>query len=107
MGLEPVVVRLYRAMHEAIAAHSHLGSTSWWMSATTTSTPCRGGFCPIVRGGAAGCALFVGVRCLIEVVLDRRRATWGGDNADTGAVPRPVLMWQQAVHSRPRSGRVG
>jgi chloramphenicol 3-O phosphotransferase len=40
----------------------------------------------------------VGVRCPIDVVLERRRATWGVGGAGPGEVPRPVVLWQQAVH---------
>jgi hypothetical protein len=42
--------------------------------------------------------LLVGVRCPIEVVMQRRRATWGAGRADDGSVPAPVSLWQQAVH---------
>ena len=42
--------------------------------------------------------LFVGVRCPIGVIMERRRATWGAGMADDGSVPEPVLLWQRAVH---------
>jgi hypothetical protein len=42
--------------------------------------------------------LFVGVRCPIGVVMERRRATWGVGNADDGSEPEPVRLWQHAVH---------
>lgn len=42
--------------------------------------------------------LFVGVRCPIGVVMERRRATWGVGKADDGSVPKPVSLWQEAVH---------
>ena len=42
--------------------------------------------------------LFVGVRCPLDVVMERRRATWGPDSADDGAAPPAVRLWQQAVH---------
>jgi len=40
----------------------------------------------------------VGVRCPLEVVMQRRRATWPVSTADDGAVPQAVSLWQQAVH---------
>ncbi len=43
--------------------------------------------------------LFVGVWCPIEVVMERRRATWGVSDAAAGSVPPPVRLWQQAVHA--------
>ena len=42
--------------------------------------------------------LFVGVRCPLEVIMERRRATWSGGNADDDSVPQAVRLWQQAVH---------
>jgi chloramphenicol 3-O phosphotransferase len=42
--------------------------------------------------------LFVGVRCPLAVIMERRRATWGLRSADNGAVPEAVRLWQQAVH---------
>ena len=38
--------------------------------------------------------LSVGVRCPLEVVMQRRRATWHMD----GLLPQAVSLWQQAVH---------
>jgi chloramphenicol 3-O phosphotransferase len=65
--------------------------------------------------------LFVGVRCPIDVVIERRHATWGdgaigggpipalreGDGgsepmlseSDGRSVPSPVRLWQDAVHT--------
>src|SRR5688572_21263771 len=44
--------------------------------------------------------LFVGVRCPIETIMDRRRTTgWEtGAPADAPA-PRPVLLWQREVYT--------
>jgi len=42
--------------------------------------------------------LFVGVRCPLAVVMDRRRATWGVGTAANDVVPEAVRLWQQAVH---------
>jgi len=95
--LEPLVVTLYHAMYEAIAAHSRLGVNvvadagfhDWY------SVP-RGILPQSARLLAALPVLFVGVRCPIEVILERRRATWGPDMAE-GRMPA-VLRFQEAVH---------
>jgi chloramphenicol 3-O phosphotransferase len=43
--------------------------------------------------------LFVGVRCPVEVALERRRATWGGVGYNEGGtVADPVRLWHEAVH---------
>ena len=45
--------------------------------------------------------LFVGVRCPLDVVMERRHATWGAStppDADDDPVPKAVRLWQQAVH---------
>jgi chloramphenicol 3-O phosphotransferase len=98
--LEPVVVRLYRAMYEAIAAHSRLG-VNVVVDAVhhdSYSVPRQ-----ILRTCARQLAglpvLFVGVRCPVEVALERRRATWGGSGYnEDGVVADPVGLWHAAVH---------
>lgn len=42
--------------------------------------------------------LFVGVRCPIEVVMQRRTAAWGSGYDAGGSIPLPIRPWQQAVH---------
>lgn len=98
--LEPLVVRLYHAMYEAIAAHSRLGINVIVDAVhhDAYSVPLH-----ILRQCARQLAglpvLFVGVRCPIEVVLERRRATWGGVGYDQGGtVEDPVRLWHEAVH---------
>jgi chloramphenicol 3-O phosphotransferase len=96
--LEPLVVLLYRAMYESIAAHSRLGLN------VVVDVGHHDAY-SVPRGILPDCArrlhelptLFVGVRCPVEVVMARRRATWGTDPAD-GSVPAPVRLWQTAVH---------
>jgi chloramphenicol 3-O phosphotransferase len=97
--LEPLVVRLYRAMYASIAAHSRLGlnvvvdvghhdgySESLWLLPA----------CTRVLSGLP--VLLVGVRCPLGTVLERRRATWGVGYAEDGSVPPPVQRWQRLVH---------
>src|SRR5262245_5051863 len=43
-------------------------------------------------------AWFVGVRCPLGVILERRRATWGAGRPGDAPVPEPVRRWQAAVH---------
>src|SRR5688500_2324587 len=77
--LEPLVVLLYRAMYESIAAHSRLGVN------VVVDVGHHDAY-SVPRGVLPDCArrlrglpvLFVGVRCPLDVVVDRRRATWGG-----------------------------
>jgi chloramphenicol 3-O phosphotransferase len=85
--LEPVVVRLYRAMYEAIATHSQLGINVVVDAGHHDSYS-------VPRQILRTCArqlqelpvLFVGVRCPVDVALERRRATWGG----VGYNPMPL-----------------
>jgi chloramphenicol 3-O phosphotransferase len=99
--LEPAVVRLYRAMYEAIAAHSRLGINVVVDAVhhDSYSVPRR-----ILRTCARQLqglpVLFVGVRCPVDVALERRRATWGGVGYHQGgAVPDPVGLWHEAAHT--------
>ena len=43
--------------------------------------------------------LFVGVRCPIEVIIERRRNTWGRRGSAVDPVPPAVHLWQRAVHT--------
>ncbi|MEH0971584.1 chloramphenicol phosphotransferase [Micromonospora sp. CPCC 205546] len=98
--LEPLIVTLYRAMYEAIAAHSRLGINvvvdvghhdSYSVPRQILSTCARQ-----LQGLPV---LFVGVRCPVEVALQRRRSTWGGVGySQGGAVQNPVDLWHEAVH---------
>lgn len=97
--LEPLVVLLYRAMYEAIATHSRLGLN------VVVDVGHHDAY-SVPRGILPNCArqlkdlpvLFVGVCCPLEVIMERRLATWHVGYADDGSVPEPVSLWQQAVH---------
>ena len=97
--LEPLIVILYRAMYEAIATHSRLGLN------VVVDVGHHDAYA-VPRGILPNCArqlkglpvLFVGVRCPLEVVMERRRATWPVGYTDDGSAPEPVSLWQQAVH---------
>lgn len=95
--LEPVVVLLYAALYESIAAHSRLGINvvvdvghhDAYSRPLAILPACA-------RRLRELPALFVGVRCPLEVIMQRRVAT--GYNSSADAVPSPVLHWQEAVH---------
>lgn len=97
--LEPLIVILYHAMYEAIAQHSRLGLN------VVVDVGHHDAY-SIPRGILPNCArqliglpvLFVGVRCPLEVIMERRRATWHVGSADDRSIPEPVRLWQQAVH---------
>ena len=96
--LEPAVVQLYSALYDSIAAHSRLGLNvvvdvghhDWY------SRPL--GILPACARRLAGLpAYLVGVRCPIEIIMERRRANPQGYLAGDG-IPEPVQRWQDAVH---------
>lgn len=100
--LEPVIVLLYRAMYEAVAAHSRLGLNVVMDVGHHDSYS-------VPRGILFSCArqlkdlpvFFVGVRCPLALIMERRRATWGVSTTgttDESAVPAAVRLWQDAVH---------
>ncbi len=98
--LEPLIVVLYRAMYEAIAAHSRLGLN------VVVDVGHHDGYSE-PRGVLADCARrltglpawLVGVRCTIDVVIERRLATWGVTVRGGGSIQDPVRLWQDAVHA--------
>ena len=97
--LEPIIVALYRAMYESIATHSRMGLN------VVVDVGHHDEY-SVPRGILHLCAqrlvelsvLFVGVRCPLEIVMERRITTWGAGYAEDGSVPRPVSLWQRAVH---------
>jgi chloramphenicol 3-O phosphotransferase len=96
--LEPLVVALYAAMYDAVAAHSRLGLNVVVDVGhhDAYSRPLR--ILPACARRLAGLpVLMVGVRCPIEVVMERR-ATWPEIHSDDDTVPTPVQQWQNAVH---------
>jgi len=96
--LEPLIVILYHAMYEAIAQHSRLGLNVVVDVGHHDAYSVPRGILPSCAQQLKGLpVLFVGVRCPLEVIMERRRATWHVDNADGGSVPKAVSLWQQAV----------
>jgi chloramphenicol 3-O phosphotransferase len=96
--LEPLVALLYRAMYESIAAHSRLGINVVVDVGHHDAYSVPLGILPACAQLLAGLpALFVGVHCPLEVILERRRAT-GWDTSGAAGAPKPVQLWQQEVH---------
>jgi chloramphenicol 3-O phosphotransferase len=98
--LEPLVAILYRALYESIAAHSRLGLN------VVVDVGHHDAYA-VPRGILPDCArrlsrlpvLFVGVRCPLEIIMERRRATgWNATEPADAPVPLPVQLWQREVH---------
>lgn len=88
---------LYAALYESVAAHSRLGlnvavDVGHHERSTLVDAAARLDGLPV---------LFVGVRCPLEVVLERRRAADPGryaKAAEDEPIPTPILRWQDEVH---------
>jgi chloramphenicol 3-O phosphotransferase len=93
----PHVPLLYSALYESVAAHSRLGlnvavDVGHYDASILVDAARRLDGLPV---------LFVGVRCPIEVIMQRRRDSEAGTYAtaaEGAPVPAPVLRWQDAVH---------
>lgn len=97
--LEPLIVTLYLAMYESIAAHSRLGLNVVVDVGHHDAYAVPRGILPQCARRLSGLpVLFVGVRCPLDVIMARRRATWGSGGADASAPP-PIHLWQRAVHT--------
>ena len=97
--LEPLITLFYSAMYESIAAHSRLGLNvvvdvghhdAYAISREILADSARR-----LKGLPV---LFVGVRCPIEVIMERRRNTWGAAGSADSSVPEPVHRFQREVH---------
>jgi chloramphenicol 3-O phosphotransferase len=99
--LESLIVVLYAAMYESIAAHSRLGLNVVVDVGhhDAYATP-RNILVDSARRLRGLPVLLVGVRCPVEVIWERRRNTWLKDEgvpADS-PVPDEVHRWQREVH---------
>ena len=92
----PLVPTFYAALYESIAVHSRLGLNV----VADVGHHDKDVLADCARRLSGLPALFAGVRCPLDVILERRRATWGAGAAGTarGPVPPPVLAWQRDVH---------
>ncbi|MDP1617604.1 chloramphenicol phosphotransferase CPT family protein [Phenylobacterium sp.] len=97
--LEPLIVSLYLALYQSIAAHSRLGLN------VVADLGHHDGYsqprhilpaCARVLEGLP--AWLIGVRCPIEVVMARRSATWNQAWSPGDPIPAPVQRFQDEVH---------
>lgn len=97
--LEPLVAGFYAALYESIAAHSRLGLH-------VVADVGHHDAYAVPRGILPDCArrlrglpvLLVGVRCPIEVILERRRATGWTESRSPGFAESGAERWQRDVH---------
>ena len=98
--IEPLVPILYSAMYESIAAHSRLGLNVVVDVAHHDAYAIPQGILADSARRLNGLpVLFVGVRCPIEIIMERRQKTRRkvGSAADL-LMPHPVQLWQREVH---------
>ena len=101
--LEGLVPGFYAALYESIAAHSRLGVNVvvdvGHHDAYSKPLDC---LADCARRLAGLPVLLVGVRCPIEIIIERRAASATGRGYVTGSpddpVPLPVRLWQEEVH---------
>ena len=84
----PVVSVLYSALYESIAAHSRLGLNV----GVDVGHYDRDVLSDCANRLAGLPVLFIGIRCPVEVIMERRGAA--GEPP-----PEPVLRWQHEVHA--------
>jgi chloramphenicol 3-O phosphotransferase len=97
--LEPLVATLYRGLYDSIAAHSRLGLNVVADVGHHDGYSQPLGILPACARLLDGLpAWLIGVRCPIEVILQRRQATWGRSYEADGRVPAPILRFQEQVH---------
>jgi len=99
--IEPLVLALYRALYESIAAHSRVGLNVVVDIGYHDAYAVSRGILPDCARRLSGLpVLFVGVRCPIETIMERRRAKgWETGTPADAPVPWPVRLWQREVHN--------
>lgn len=101
--LESVVPELYAALYESMAVHSRLGlnvvADVGHHDAYSKPLDCLVDCAHRLAGLPV---LLVGVRCPIEIIMERRAASAANKGYVTGSpddpVPLPVRLWQEEVH---------
>ena len=96
--LEPLIVRFYAAMYESIAAHSRLGLNVVVDVGHHDAYSVPRGILPDAARRLEGLpALLVGVRCPIDVIMERRRATGWGDGS-SAEMPEPGVVHRPGIY---------
>lgn len=99
--LEPAVVRLYGELYDSIAMAARRGVN---VAVDVGHHDSYSRPLHILRDCARRLSglpvLFVGVRCPIEMIMQRRNASSGGylKSSPDDPAPAPVRLWQTAVH---------
>ena len=103
--LEPVVELLYASLYDSTAAHSRLGLNVVVDVGHHDAYSQPRAILPACARRLSGLpVLFVGVRCPIEVIMERRNAGQPGREhmyargTPDDPVPDPVRRWQREVH---------
>lgn len=103
--LEAFVAASYRALFGSIAAHAKAGlNVVADLGIHDHYSRPLGILCLCAKSLASHSAVFVGVRCPVDVILQRREIEFLGREGIyarrevNGSIPPPVLLWQQAVH---------
>lgn len=98
--LEPVIAELYFALYDSIAAHARrgldvvadLGHHDSYSRPLGILSSCARQLTPFE-------VLFVGVRCPLEIIMQRRNADpQNGLYLGGETIPQPVQRWQDEVH---------
>lgn len=93
--IEPLVPVLYAAMYESIAAHSRLGiNVVVDVGHHDAYSVPRGILFDSARRLSGSPVLFVGVRCPVEVIMERRQKTWSPERG----LDDHIRRWQREVH---------
>ena len=103
--LEPLVQLLYAALYESVAAQSRLGlNVVVDVGHHDAYSQPRHILADCARRLAGLPVLFVGVRCPLDIIMQRRNADHTGredaylKGTATDPVPLPVRRWQREVH---------
>lgn len=103
--LEEIVPFLYAALYESIAIHAGLGlNVVADLGHHDAYSQPLGILVDCARRLEGFPVLFVGVKCPIEVIMQRREIVVPGREAlyvkadGNGAIPAPVQLWQEKVH---------
>jgi chloramphenicol 3-O phosphotransferase len=99
--LEPIVAQMYLALYDSIAAHSRLGLNVVVDVGHHDSYSKPLSILPECARRLDGLpVLFVGVRCPLDVIIERRKATgWDSNAVPDPSLMRRVAMWEREVHS--------